>query len=336
MQYVVRPQTAELAPWAARTPDRSTATTAATPARSSPAGSGSATRSSSCPAARTPPSRRYRHPGRTAGSRGRRPVGGAPAGSRHRRVARRHPGRDRRPAGARPRGRPPRCAGSPTGSSPVGARVLVQHGTSLTKAHRSVRSRPSWTSVGDGEHPVWVDSDRLALNDIGRIRLALATPAADRRLPRAPGTGAFIIVDEADGWTLGAGMAGPTAFTVEHRRTPDESPTSMTSTPPTPQDRHHDRSLAHPARLRQPRPTGRSGQPRHPRRPAGHPSRARRAHRVRRRRPAERSAGGGQARQAGRRGGRGRTAAAVRRVPRPCGVPGPGRSDRGHDLGSAR
>ena len=75
-----------------------------------------------------------RHPGRSARVRRRRTVGRAAAEHRHRRVPRRHPRRHRRPAGRRPRGRRPRCAGWPSASCTVGARVLVQHGTALVKA----------------------------------------------------------------------------------------------------------------------------------------------------------------------------------------------------------
>ena len=54
--------------------------------------------------------------------------------------------------------------------------------------------------------------DSLTLNDIGRVQLALATPLPFDPYREHRTTGAFILVDEADGWTLGAGMAGPTAF----------------------------------------------------------------------------------------------------------------------------
>jgi sulfate adenylyltransferase subunit 1 len=92
----------------------------------------------------------------------------------------------------------------------VGARVLVQHGTALTKA--IVRSIEGTLDLDFevGEVPRWQPAASLALNDIGRVRLALASalPIDSYREHRT--TGAFIIVDEADGWTLGAGMAGST------------------------------------------------------------------------------------------------------------------------------
>jgi sulfate adenylyltransferase subunit 1 len=91
----------------------------------------------------------------------------------------------------------------------VGARVLVQHGTALTKAVvKSVEATLSF-EVEPGGFPRWVDSSTLALNDIGRVRLALASPLPIDAYREQRATGAFILVDPADGWTLGAGMAGP-------------------------------------------------------------------------------------------------------------------------------
>jgi sulfate adenylyltransferase subunit 1 len=58
--------------------------------------------------------------------------------------------------------------------------------------------------------PGWVPTTSLELNDIGRIRLTLASPLPIDSYREHRATGAFIIVDEADGWTLGAGMAGST------------------------------------------------------------------------------------------------------------------------------
>ncbi len=99
----------------------------------------------------------------------------------------------------------------------IGARVLVQHGTAVTKAIvRGITSKLDLNS--DVDVPRWVPGDTLTLNDIGRIQLTLATPLPFDPYREHRTTGAFILVDEADGWTLGAGMAGPTAFaaTPEH------------------------------------------------------------------------------------------------------------------------
>ncbi|GAA3630200.1 sulfate adenylyltransferase subunit 1 [Microlunatus ginsengisoli] len=94
------------------------------------------------------------------------------------------------------------------------SRVLVQHGTSITKA--IVRSIDAVLDLdpGEGEHPTWVEKRTLSLNDIGRVKLALAAPLPVDPYREHRATGAFIIVDEADGWTLGAAMAGPTAITA--------------------------------------------------------------------------------------------------------------------------
>jgi sulfate adenylyltransferase subunit 1 len=91
----------------------------------------------------------------------------------------------------------------------VGARVLVQHGTALTRAVvKSIEATLSF-DVEPGGVPRWVDSSTLQLNDIGRVRLALASPLPIDAYREQRATGAFILVDAADGWTLGAGMAGP-------------------------------------------------------------------------------------------------------------------------------
>ncbi len=96
----------------------------------------------------------------------------------------------------------------------VGARVLVQHGTSLTKAVVKALEGSLDLDFEVGTVPRWVPTTSLGLNDIGRVRLAFAAalPIDPYREHRA--TGAFIIVDEADGWTLGAGMAGSTPLTT--------------------------------------------------------------------------------------------------------------------------
>jgi sulfate adenylyltransferase subunit 1 len=90
------------------------------------------------------------------------------------------------------------------------ARVLVQHGTSVTKA--IVRSIVGALDLNfeSGTVPGWVPTNTLTLNDIGRIRLTLANPLPIDSYREHRATGAFILVDEADGWTLGAGMAGST------------------------------------------------------------------------------------------------------------------------------
>src|SRR5215203_3643878 len=94
----------------------------------------------------------------------------------------------------------------------VGARVLVQHGTSLTKAIVKAIDGALDLDFEVGEVPGWAPVDALGLNDIGRVRLVLASPLPIDSYREHRTTGAFILVDEADGWTLGAGMAGATPF----------------------------------------------------------------------------------------------------------------------------
>jgi sulfate adenylyltransferase subunit 1 len=92
----------------------------------------------------------------------------------------------------------------------VGSRVLVQHGTSLTKAVVKSIEGTLDLDFEVGSVPGWQGTDRLQLNDIGRVRLSLAAALPIDSYREHRGTGAFILVDETDGWTLGAGMAGPT------------------------------------------------------------------------------------------------------------------------------
>jgi sulfate adenylyltransferase subunit 1 len=96
----------------------------------------------------------------------------------------------------------------------VGARVLVQHGTAVTKAIVKSIDATLAFDVAAGDVPGWVEDHTLELNDIGRIRLALATPLPIDSYREHRATGAFIIVDEADGWTLAAGMAGATQLSA--------------------------------------------------------------------------------------------------------------------------
>jgi sulfate adenylyltransferase subunit 1 len=107
----------------------------------------------------------------------------------------------------------------------VGARVLVQHGTAVTKAIVKAIEATLSFDIEPGGVPRWVDRHILGLNDIGRVRLALASPLPIDSYREHRATGAFIIVDESDGWTLGAGMSGPSplgapASSSHHSGTP--------------------------------------------------------------------------------------------------------------------
>ena len=96
----------------------------------------------------------------------------------------------------------------------VGARVLVQHGTSITKAVVKSIEGVLDLDFEAGTVPCWRPNATLALNYIGRIRLALAAPLPIDSYREHRVTGAFIIVDDANGWTLGAGLAGSTPLTA--------------------------------------------------------------------------------------------------------------------------
>ena len=102
----------------------------------------------------------------------------------------------------------------------VGTRVLVQHGTSMTKAKVSSIDGVLDLDFESGTVPCWQPARKLALNDIGRIRLALASPLPIDSYREHRATGAFILVDDADGWTLGAGLAGSTPLTATMRPEP--------------------------------------------------------------------------------------------------------------------
>ena len=84
-----------------------------------------------------------------------------------------------------------------------GARVLVKHTTRTVKAIVSaVTDRVDVTSLT--AEPV----TELGLNDIGRVGLRVASPLAVEPYAVDRTTGAFLVVDEATGTTLGAGMVG--------------------------------------------------------------------------------------------------------------------------------
>ncbi len=95
----------------------------------------------------------------------------------------------------------------------VGSRVLVQHGTAITRAVlQRIDGRLDLDALSgdDAAGPLWRKADSMELNDIAQVRLALVTPLPIDPYSQHRGTGAFLVVDDDDGWTLGAGMAGPT------------------------------------------------------------------------------------------------------------------------------
>jgi sulfate adenylyltransferase subunit 1 len=85
-----------------------------------------------------------------------------------------------------------------------GARVLLKHGTRTVKA--IVKDIPSRLTLDDlSDHR---DPGRLAANDIGRVVIRTAEPLAVDAYADSRATGAFLLIDPADGATLTAGMKG--------------------------------------------------------------------------------------------------------------------------------
>jgi sulfate adenylyltransferase subunit 1 len=84
-----------------------------------------------------------------------------------------------------------------------GARVLLKHTTRTVQAVvRDVVGRL------DLDDLVLKPTERLGLNDIGRIRVRTASPVAAEPYVDHRRTGAFLLVDAQDGTTLAAGMVG--------------------------------------------------------------------------------------------------------------------------------
>jgi sulfate adenylyltransferase subunit 1 len=91
----------------------------------------------------------------------------------------------------------------------VGARVLVRHTTRTVPARVTALScPPALDDLARTPGPV-----RLAANDIGTLTVRTASPLAVDAYADCRRTGAFLLVDPADGTTLTACMAGP-AFGV--------------------------------------------------------------------------------------------------------------------------
>jgi len=86
-----------------------------------------------------------------------------------------------------------------------GSRVLVRSGTRTVRAIlRSVDNRLDVDTLAVDTEP-----DTLMLNEIGQVTVRLAEPIPVDRYVEHRRTGAFLLVDEADGATLAAGMVGP-------------------------------------------------------------------------------------------------------------------------------
>ncbi|WP_137992772.1 sulfate adenylyltransferase subunit 1 [Streptomyces vilmorinianum] len=86
----------------------------------------------------------------------------------------------------------------------VGQRVLLKHTTRTVPA--IVAAIPSRLVLDDlSQRP---DPERLVANDIGRVEIRTAEPLALDAYADSRRTGSFLLIDPADGTTLAAGMAG--------------------------------------------------------------------------------------------------------------------------------
>ncbi|HET6860187.1 MAG TPA: hypothetical protein VFH94_24225, partial [Streptomyces sp.] len=86
----------------------------------------------------------------------------------------------------------------------VGQRVLLKHTTRTVKA--IVKDIPSRLTLDDlSQHPA---PGQLVANDIGRVVIRTAEPLALDAYADSRRTGSFLLIDPADGTTLAAGMAG--------------------------------------------------------------------------------------------------------------------------------
>lgn len=84
-----------------------------------------------------------------------------------------------------------------------GSRVLLKHTTNVVQAIvRDVVGRL------DLDRAELEPAENLELNDIGRVTLRLAKPVAAEEYLTSKRTGAFLLIDPADGYTLAAGMVG--------------------------------------------------------------------------------------------------------------------------------
>jgi sulfate adenylyltransferase subunit 1 len=93
----------------------------------------------------------------------------------------------------------------------AGDRVLLRHATKTVKA--IVRSLDARLEISDlAERP---SPETLSVNEIGRVTLRVASPLPLDEYTANRRTGSFLLIDESDGATVTAGMAGtPLAATT--------------------------------------------------------------------------------------------------------------------------
>ena len=101
-----------------------------------------------------------------------------------------------------------------------GQRLLVKHTTRTVPAVvRDVLGRLDLDSAE------LEPADALRLNDIGRVHVRLAAPLATEPYLTSRRTGAFLLIDAHDGFTLAAGMVGDALAEVRH---PEQRPLQYT------------------------------------------------------------------------------------------------------------
>jgi sulfate adenylyltransferase subunit 1 len=84
-----------------------------------------------------------------------------------------------------------------------GTRVLLKHGTKVVQG--IVRDVVGLLNLDTAQ----VDpADQLTLNDIGTVNIKVAAPIIAEEYSSHKATGAFLLIDQASGYTLAAGMVG--------------------------------------------------------------------------------------------------------------------------------
>ncbi|MDN5570031.1 MAG: GTP-binding protein [Propionibacteriaceae bacterium] len=101
----------------------------------------------------------------------------------------------------------------------VGQKVLVKHGTRTVQGIvRDLHGRLDLDTLAPQA------TDSLELNDIGRIKLRLASPVAADDYTRSRRTGSFLLIDPQSGGTLAAGMVrGEASFSDQATIEPDQT-----------------------------------------------------------------------------------------------------------------
>ncbi|MFV0452379.1 MAG: sulfate adenylyltransferase subunit 1 [Propioniciclava sp.] len=101
----------------------------------------------------------------------------------------------------------------------VGSKVLLKHGTATVQGIvRDIHGRLDLDTLTPQA------TDTLELNDIGRIRIRLATPIAADDYTRSRRSGSFLLIDPQTAGTLAAGMVrGEGSFSERARIEPDET-----------------------------------------------------------------------------------------------------------------